>query len=234
MNLIETELGYVLENDQVLAFFGKKNSQIDNLKSAYPEFRFHRTKQIHSDKFIQTFSDSIDYTIEADAQYSNETLTALCSITADCIPVLIFNPTDKSIAAIHAGWRGVENQITMKTIEGFCSQQNRKNCQVFIGPHIQKKSFECDEDVKNLLLASIPTDKNLINENDFALSYQVDGKNKFKIDLHKILMTQLEAMEISSENISALYIDTFADERFHSHRRDKAQAGRQISFIAIK
>lgn len=234
MNLIETELGYTLENDQVLVFFGKKNSQIDHLKSAFPQFRFYRTKQIHSDKFIQTFSNSSDYSIEADAQYSTEASIALCSITADCIPVLVFNPQDRSIAAIHAGWRGVENQITMKTIEGFCQAEDRKKCLVFIGPHIQQKSFECDEDVKNLLLAAIPAELDSIDESSLVIQYQIDGKNKFKVDLHKILKLQLEAAGISSENISALYIDTFSDERFHSHRRDKAQAGRQISFIACK
>ncbi len=234
MNLTENDLGYILENEELMVFFGKKNSQIDNLKSAFPEFKFHRTKQVHSDKFIQTNADSVDYSTEADAQYSKLKSTALCSITADCIPVLIFNPHSKSIAAIHAGWRGVENQITMKTIEGFCSLAERKNCLVFIGPHIQQKSFECDEDVKNLLLAAIPNNLNSIDEKDLVIHYQVADKNKFKVDLHKILNAQLEAVGVSPENISALYIDTFSDERFHSHRRDKAQAGRQISFVAVK
>lgn len=234
MRLLESDSGYILENESVLAFFGKKNSQIEILRSEFPQYLFHRTKQIHSDKFIQTFKNSADYTVEADAQYTFEKNLALCSITADCVPVLVYNSQENSVAAIHAGWRGIENQISMKTIEGFCKKKDRNECLVFVGPHIQQQSFECDLDVKDKLLACIPHESKPFDEPDFVLQYTKDGVEKFKVDLHKILIEQLKSLGIPSENVFSLYIDTVKDDRFHSYRRDKAEAGRQISFILQK
>jgi copper oxidase (laccase) domain-containing protein len=48
------------------------------------------------------------------------------------------------------------------------------------------------------------------------------------------MKTQLQSCGIAFDNLYNLHIDTFTDPRFHSHRRDKEHAGRQLSFISLR
>lgn len=231
MILDEFPYGYKIETADICVVFGNKNSSLAELKSHFAELSFHRTQQIHSDIVVQTEHHSVDYTIQADAQISQESQLALCSITADCIPVLIYNSVSKEIAAVHAGWRGVENEITLKTLQKMKGLSHPENFLIFVGPHIHQQSFICGADVKDRLTMGME---------DLAIPYPEQDlqtgiiQEKYKVHLLGILLKQLDSVGIPSESIFTLYIDTFADPRFHSHRRDKEKAGRQISFIYKK
>ena len=48
---------------------------------------------------------------EGDALITNQPGLALCAQTADCTPVLLYDRETRSIAAIHAGWRGVVAEV---------------------------------------------------------------------------------------------------------------------------
>lgn len=228
MNLQKTSLGYEITRPELTVFFGGIHAQLDALKSAYPHFDFTRVKQTHSDIVVESVSDEMDFQIIADSHFSNAKNLALCVITADCVPVLFYHPPTGLIAAVHAGWRGIANQIIPKTLNrviknGIQPQQ----IQVIIGPHIQKNSFEVGLDVRDQILASLDEASD-IDVSDLA---ETTSPEKAHVDLNKIVRSQLVATGIEMENIFDLHIDTFSDGDFHSHRRDKEKAGRQISFI---
>lgn len=206
----ETELGFCFQAKNHFVFFGKKNCTIEDLKIAYPSFEFRQTKQTHSDILIQSAQDC--ESTEADAQFTTDKDVALVVRTADCVPALVYNTETGLILAVHAGWRGVENKILLKSLKYL---NLNKNLNVYVGPHILQKSFQVDLEVKNKLQP---------RSDQF---YEKD--NKFYIDLKSILTQQIQTF--AEFHIDSLDMDTQTDTRFNSFRRDKENSGRNLSFI---
>ena len=225
----ETELGFEILSDKLLIFFGKSSATTDSLKKAYPQFEFARLKQIHSDAVVETKDTGLDLQVLADAHWSYKKDLALCVITADCVPLFIFDSKQGLIAGIHAGWRGVANQITMKTVNALLEKGSQlEDLKVFVGPHIQAANFEVALDVRDLILASLGP----LSPDEKKFFYQATSKeNKFFVDLHKAVRHQLLTLGLKESSLHFLEMDTFSNSAFHSHRRDKEKAGRQVSFI---
>ena len=69
--------------------------------------------------------------------------------TADCIPILLYDPTTRTTAAIHAGWRGTVAGISAKTIDIMKQKYgvNPANLRAVIGPGISLRNFEVGDEV---------------------------------------------------------------------------------------
>lgn len=228
MNLEQTELGYEMRTPHFTVFLGGVNAQLTQLKAAYPQYNFVRVKQIHSDAVVESKDVQLDYQTIADAHFTREKNLALCVITADCVPALIFDPTTNLIAGIHAGWRGVASRIIPKTIEKLVAAGAKpQNLHVVVGPHIQKPSFEVGIDVRDQILSSLGP----LSPEERALYFETLPDNKALVDLNQVVRTQLQQEGVPADNVFLLHIDTVTDSRFHSYRRDKDKSGRQISFI---
>lgn len=228
MNINQTKLGYEIHTPHLVLFFGGVDSQLANLKTAYPEFEFTRVKQIHSDAVVESPDSTQDYQLIADAHFTTAKNLALCVITADCVPVFFYHQPTGLIAGVHAGWRGVANRIIIKTIEqleklGAPTHQ----LDTIIGPHIQKKSFEVGLDVRDQILSSLGP----VSEVQKAQFTEKISNDKALVDLNQVVKAQLQSKGIEAERVFDLHIDTFTNPDFHSHRRDREKAGRQISFI---
>ncbi len=88
-----------------------------------------------------------------DALITNTPGTALAVFTADCTPILLYDPVTGAVGAVHAGWRGTANGIVAKTVE---AMKNTYGCRpericAAIGPNIGFCCFETDEDVPNAM-----------------------------------------------------------------------------------
>src|SRR3989344_855467 len=70
--------------------------------------------QIHSDKVV-TVSKPIHHTLKADGMITKEAMY-LAVVTADCVPIFLYAPTSKYIVAIHAGWKGILNNVIINAI----------------------------------------------------------------------------------------------------------------------
>ncbi|MGE5087284.1 MAG: peptidoglycan editing factor PgeF [Bacillota bacterium] len=228
MNLHKTDLGYELKTPEVTLFFGGVESQLPKLRETYPDFKFTRVKQVHSDVVVESKDDLLDYQQVADAHFSTAKNLALCVITADCVPALFYHQKTGTIAGVHAGWRGVANRILIKTIQTLKSRGiPASELEVIIGPHIQKNSFEVGLDVRDQILSSLGS----LSEAEKAIYWEQKDSDKALVDLNLIVKAQLESEGISFNQVFDLHIDTVSDPFFHSHRRDKEKAGRQVSFI---
>lgn len=227
LNVSETKLGLEIKTPKYTVFFGGVDSQLPNLKNAFPELNFVRLKQIHSDAVIESNNLDMDYQVLGDAHYTGKDLT-LCVVTADCVPAFIYDPKRSVIAGIHAGWRGVASRIIPKTIAKLKEEgSNPEDLEVIIGPHIQKKSFEVEFDVRDQIMSSLGP---LTPEERAQFSEKISDK-KALVDLDKIVKKQIQDEGLLLEKLFAVNIDTVTDLRFHSYRRDKEKSGRQISFI---
>lgn len=228
MQLDSHPLGTYFQNELVHGLFGNRNSNIESLRSHFPNVNFKRIKQVHGDRIVHTSPHTIDFSSEADAHYSNETNVALCINTADCIPIFFLNENPRWVMGIHAGWRGVEKRIVPKAVQVL----KKQGCQLekifgFVGPHIQKQSFEVGSDVKDLLLKSFQG-----NQKSQYFEEKSDGKSV--VDLNLILKEQLQESLILLDNVSFEFKDTVTNLDYHSFRRDKENSGRQTSWIALK
>lgn len=230
MNIEQTPLGYEITTPQVTVFFGGRQAQLTDVAAAYPNFVMKRLKQIHSDAVVETHSKSPDYEIIADAHLSRDEKLGLCIITADCIPIFFYDSKSKLIAGAHAGWRGVASRIVPKTITKMLENGAQLNSlSVIMGPHIQRKSFEAGNDVRDQILNSLgplsPSDKLIYFE-------PAQDETKSFVDINQVVRTQLEQEGVNLDQLFDLHIDTCTHPDFHSYRRDKERAGRQISFIS--
>src|SRR5229473_2965423 len=52
----------------------------------------------------------------ADASITNRPGLLLAVQTADCVPILLVDPRNRAVAAVHAGWRGTLQRIVAKAI----------------------------------------------------------------------------------------------------------------------
>lgn len=228
VNIEQTPLGYEIRTPHLIMLFGGVNAQIPALKAAYPDIDFVRVKQIHSDAVVESQDSSTDLQVIADAHITRNKNVGICVITADCVPILFYHQGTGTIAGVHAGWRGVANRITIKTIEKLiASGIPAEELDVIIGPHIQKKSFEVGLDVRDQILTSLGT----LTEAQRSQFTEKISEDKALVDLNQVVKAQLQSMNIQADRVFDLHIDTFTNPDFHSHRRDKEKAGRQVSFI---
>lgn len=221
MEINETTLGFEQITKNFHIFFGKNTTTIDQLKSEYSNYEFRQIKQTHSDICIP--SKSISENTEADAHYSTEKNKALVVRTADCLPILVYDSALETVLSVHAGWKGVENRIFQKSVD----LTKLKNLQIFIGPHIHKQSFEVETDVYQKLQASYVL--GLKNKNYSEADIFEKVGSKFHIDLKKIVMSSIDEKIVTQ--LTDLNFDTLTRTDFHSYRRHRENAGRNLSFI---
>ena len=95
-------------------------SLLDNDK----EVHFIVANQTHSDhiKIIENsktqgweaLADAIE---DCDALITNKRGVVLTILTADCVPILLYDPKKKIVAVVHAGWKGTKLKIVAKTVK---------------------------------------------------------------------------------------------------------------------
>ena len=184
-----------------------------------------RSRQVHRDSILV-----IEQKPEADLILDGydafvTDVPGVCLITAhaDCIPVQLYDPDRRVIAAVHAGWRGTALGIAAKAAELMKAKYYCDNIRGYIGPGISKCCFETDNDVPQAMRKAF----------DWADEYISEGRaaGKFYVDLKGINKRQLE--EAGVGNIEISDICTCCNENFCSHRRNPAGNLRMASGICL-
>lgn len=149
--------------------------------------------------------------------------------TADCVPVLVYAPDKKVVAAIHAGWRGTVKQIVAKTVEYMIARYGCDPSLMLAGiaPSICKESFEVGDEVAEAFRAT-GVDMNRIMERNARTG-------KAHIDLWEANRMQLLQSGLQPERIEVSGICTYQHpDDFFSARRLGIKSGRILSGIMIK
>ena len=184
-----------------------------------------RSRQVHKDCILV-----IDQKPETDLILDGydafvTDVPGVCLITAhaDCIPVQLYDPDRKVIAAVHAGWRGTALGIAAKAAELMKAKYDCRNIRGYIGPGISKCCFETDTDVPQAMREAFKWANEYISEGRAA--------GKFYVDLKGVNKRQLE--EAGVRNIEVSDICTCCNENFCSHRRNPAVNLRMASGICF-
>ena len=154
-----------------------------------------------------------------DAFVTRRTNLALAIQVADCAAVLLADPDNNVIGAIHAGWRGATGDIVPKTISRMKELgADIKQLKAYVSPCISLKNFEVGEEVA----AEFP--------DEF-----VDRTNYKKphVDLKEFLRHQLLGEGMMESKIELDTTCTIADDRYYSYRRQGNRSGRMMAIIKL-
>ncbi len=189
------------------------------------------TRQTHSDIVrVVTKADHLDIFHrdypECDALVTNDPGTALMIYTADCTPMLFYDPVTGAVGAAHAGWRGTVSAIGAKTVAAMAANFgcDPKHIRAAIGPNIGFCHFETDADVPRALTAAFgPEVEKFIRRSD----------EKYYVNLKEINALILRSAGVRHIDISES-CTVCEHTRFWSHRYTKGQRGSQGALIVCK
>lgn len=153
--------------------------------------------------------------------------------TADCVPILLYDPITRIIAAVHAGWRGTVLNIVGKTIAEMSARFGCKadNLRALIGPAIGPNSFQVGEEViERFRDAGFPMDEIHTFRGTGDGSAMSGGHH---IDLFAANRILLYRAGVTPANILLCGIDTYTTPTLYSARREGTGCGRNINSIRL-
>src|SRR5262249_22550565 len=102
-----------------------------------------------SERAVITSAAKFDRQTECDALITKLPDVLLGIQTADCLPVLIADPSSGTIAAIHAGWRGTASRIVERTAAELMLTRgvNTRSCLAVLGASACAECYEVGDDV---------------------------------------------------------------------------------------
>ena len=146
--------------------------------------------------------------------------------TADCIPIIIYDPEHHAAGVVHSGWRGTVANITGRVVTSMqmAYQSKPELLKAVIGPGISLKNFEVGDEVYEAFADA-----------GYPMEQISQKQEKWHIDLFACCRLQLEATGIKAENIEESGICTYDNvEDFFSARKLGIASGRILTGIVLK
>lgn len=196
-------------------------------------------KQTHSNKCVVIRSqEDVHAKNEADAQITKVPGIALGILTADCVPVLLADETQRIIGAAHAGWKGALAGILENTLsEMILLGAHPSRISAVIGPCIHQESYEVGRDLfESFITQGVTHGINQASQNKKFFK-SLGSQNKYLFDLPGYVMQKLKNYKL--KQVTQIEQNTFTNEdNFFSYRRSKSRNeetdGRLLSVIVIE
>lgn len=163
---------------------------------------------------------------DADGLITNQNNIPMAIFYADCVPILLYDPIKKAVAAIHAGWRGTVAGIAYKGIKllekGYGS--NPKDIICAIGPSIGPCCFETGQEAANAFVAA-----------DLSHTVRAMDSGKYIIDLWQANTALLIKAGVNTQNITIAEECTCCmPDKYFSHRACGIDTGRMALIACLK
>jgi len=166
---------------------------------------------------------------EADGLVTNEPGVCLTIFSGDCIPILLYDPVRRCVAAAHAGWRGTAAGIAARAAEAMVRDYGCQagNILAAIGPGIGPCCFETHGDVPDGLRAGL-------GEDAAPFIRPLSKTGKFSVDLKGANARFLERAGLAPEHIAVCSACTACClDEFWSHRVQGGQRGSMAAMIQL-
>lgn len=183
-------------------------------------------RQVHGTQgsYITATSDHssnavVLFQAEGDFLATDQKNTALGVLTADCLPIVLYDQKNDAIAIVHAGWRGSVKNVVSKAVESLLAKHYfaPHDLLVYFGPSAKACCYE----IQNDLLEQHKGNRML----EQAVQKQSD---KLFLDVPAINRAQLIDLGIPPCNINTTYNTcTMCNKGFHSYRRQGEASLRQ-------
>jgi len=166
-------------------------------------------KQVHGKRVIDLDTNAAR---EGDAAITRKTGVACVAQAADCMPVLFADVEGTTVAAAHAGWRGLSGGVLEATLEAMRVPPERVIA--WLGPAIGPQVYEVGDEVRATFAG-------------YESAFRPARPGHWLLDLYAVARTKLSGLK----SVSGGGFCTFTDaERFFSYRRDRT-ASRMGAFI---
>jgi polyphenol oxidase len=217
----------------VLHAFGTKRTAEFAAVGVEKQLAVVTMKQVHGTDVLVIPEDMNSTDIEDatagqgyDALVTRRPQTLLTVRTADCVPILLLDPVNRVVAAVHAGWRGTVARIAAKVVGVMQSLGvNASSLHAVIGPSIGRCCYEVDEPVLT------PLKHNFAYWSDITVPSK-DGRAY--LDLRSLNQRQLEEAGLTPSHIGVVDLCTACrPQLFHSYRRDGPGTRHMTSGIAL-
>ena len=209
----------------------RKDNILKNLKHVSKKILVKKNKlilmnQTHSNKVIEINKNNYKKKINADAVITRVKGLALGVVTADCVPIIIYDFNNQIVGCIHAGWKGAISGVINNTVNKIKKINSKNKIFACIGPCIGKKSYEVDLSFYKKFLS--------ISEKNKMYFFE-KNKNKKLFDLRKFVSDKLSELDVEVDHVN---LDTFKEKNnFFSYRRScklkQYDYGRCISVIRL-
>jgi len=178
-------------------------------------------QQIHGCGVAIVGQDQCECT--ADAAVANSAGQVCVVLTADCLPLLLCDQEGSTVAAIHAGWRGLAKGIIETTVRKL--KVRPQQLLAWLGPAIGPTAFEVGHDVRDTFIAA---------DSEAATAFQPSPRSPYAWLANIYTLARLRLHQQGVTHISGGEFCTVTDtERFFSYRRDGGITGRIATLIWI-
>ena len=162
-------------------------------------------KQVHGNKVVEAESSILP---EADAAVARKAGSVCVVQAADCMPVLFADEAGTTVAAAHAGWRGLAGGVLEATVDAMGVAPQKLIA--WLGPAIGPRVYEVGEDVRTALAK-------------YADAFSPSRPGHWLLDLYAVARHKLQAQGLRA--ISGGGFCTYSErERFFSYRRERTSA----------
>ena len=181
-------------------------------------------KQVHGDHILTLSGPASKEAGEGDALVTQNPRTIVGILTADCVPILLVDPSSRVVAAVHAGWRGALLGIAGKAVQHVKTHfaVRTENLQAALGPAIGGCCYEVESHIFDQIRARWgPASER---------AWQGRG-DRGSLDLRTLISHQLYDAGLRENQVFPVGPCTACSPDFFSYRRDRRETGRQLSFI---
>ncbi len=182
---------------------------------------------------------------KADAIITKQRGVALAMSSADCIPMMFYDPVQHVIGIAHVGWRGAARGLAAATVNAMREQFGCQPEYIYagIGPSIGPGCNEVSEEVQRLFMGAqqfevMPTDvryRNLVRESAVFTVEELGHRGSLHLNVWETNRNQLLMAGLLPEHIELSGICTRCEkERFYSYRGEHGKTGRFPSILALR
>ena len=163
---------------------------------------------------------------QADALLTSRPGLPLCISTADCLPIVLYDPRAGRLAAVHAGWRGTVRSVAAAAVRRLIEADSAPaDLIAAIGPSIGPCCYEVDAPVLERLRAAFPA--------AWEGWVTPKGPGKWMLDLWQANLDQMAAVGVARERVDLLGLCTGCrPDLLFSYRRERG-AGRLVAVAAL-
>lgn len=148
---------------------------------------------------------------KVDGLVTNEPGVNLFLMTADCLPVALFDPKKRAIGLIHAGWKGIDIEILIKAIKAMEKEFGSKPEEIIteVGPSVGPCCY-------------VKQNTKEVEADSRWHPYLTRMENGISIDLWDFAQDQLISIGVKKENIINSKICTYCSNQYFSNRKFNA------------
>jgi len=226
----------------------QKNRAVFQSAVGAQEFTLVPLKQFHS-AVVHFYRAAVPEPCKGDASLANAPGLLLGVQTADCVPILLVDPKERGVAAIHAGWRGTLARIAEKTVGEMRERFGSKPADLVaaLGPAIGGCCYEVGTELVTQFTSQFADAEEWFDElrtgeepnplqwlNMMPPGHQPPPR-KVRLDLRKANRAQLLAAGLAEKNIYVSNLCTACHtDLLFSYRKEANRSGRLLSAIGIR